>query len=275
VGTAVHKGLATYFKTGDANRAYQKFIDSYPEGSPPMDQQRLELDNVKIIIHHYFTETLKSFPYYVHPSLVEVWFEQALSYGNEETKEDPIVLVGRIDLLPEDSQSKSLMVLDWKTTGKISDWWLKDWRMDTGLNGYYWATTRFMPNQLVPGCVVGGIELPQLPGKDNPGRKCAKHGLPYAECRKFHPNHQVFQIGMENHMIEEWHRLALGQAKRLKSLIDTYSVDKSGVKYVRMSGKLCGMCTFCDYLDFCLAGRPIDWIGTVLSYREDLEGIEG
>jgi hypothetical protein len=80
---------------------------------------------------------------------------------------------------------------------------------------------------------------------------------------------------MEEHMLEEWHRLALGQAKRLKSLIDTYSTDKKGIKYVRMSGKLCGMCTFCEYVDFCLAGRPEDWIGTVLAYREDLEGVEG
>jgi len=272
VGKAIHKGLAVYFKQGDGELAYRKFLDSYPEGAPPSDLARLEIDNVKTIMHHYFTEILKQFPYYVHPSLVEIWFEQALSYGNEETGECPIVLVGRIDLLPEDPQSKSLLVWDWKTTGKISGWRLKKWRMNTGLDGYQWAASRFMPSQLAPGCGVGAIELPKLPV---PGRRCGTHGLDYSECRKFHAQHQTFLVNTEPHMIEEWHRLALGQARRLKDLIDKYAVSPEGVKYVRMTGKLNGMCTFCSYLDFCLAGRPVDWIGTVLQKREDLEGIEG
>jgi hypothetical protein len=266
VGAAIHKSMAVYFRTGDPKLAYDKLIDCYPEGNPP--EERLHLDNVKAIMHHYLFETLKAFPYFVHPSLVELWFEQEL-YRDDDGS---IVLVGRIDLLPEDERSKALMVLDHKSTGKITDWWQKGFLMDSGLNGYLWAAQRFMPGRLFPGCVINAIELCRLP---IPGRKCKVHGLDYAECRKFHPNHKTFSANGEPRMIEEWWRGAVYQAKRLRTLLTSYAGDVEGIKYVRMLGKFNGMCTFCEYLDFCLAGRPVEWIGTVLVKREDIEGLEG
>jgi hypothetical protein len=274
VGTAVHKGIACYFKTGDANKAYQKFLEAFPEGQAPED--RLALDNVGVIVHHYLHETLKHFPYYVHKSLIEIWFEQIMGWDSVESGGDggPIVLVGRIDLMPEDPVSKAMMVLDWKTTGRMSDWWLKKWRMDSGLNGYAWAAREFMPGSVFPGNVIGVVELPKL---SMPGKKCKKHGVDYGECRKFHPQHQVFSVSSEPHMIEEWRRSALWGAKRLKALIRDYGPrnGKEGVKYVRMLGKFNGMCVFCEYQDFCLADRPVEWIGTVLQYKGDVVEVEG
>ena len=269
VGASIHKGLALYFRTGDADKAYQRFLDTFPEGAPPKDSY--SVDNVGVIVHHYLHEVLKSFPYYVHPSLIEIWFEQVLSAGDKSDPE-PIVLVGRIDLMPEDPQSKAMMVLDWKSTGKVSDWWLKKWRMDSGLNGYVWAAQQFMPSKLFPGGVIGAIELPKLPV---PGKKCKRHGVDYAECRKFHPQHQIFSVAFEPHMTEEWRLSAVWGAKRLRDLIRDYSSAPEGVKYVRGLGRFNGMCTFCDYADFCLAGRPVEWVGSVLQHRGDLEGLEG
>jgi hypothetical protein len=79
-------------------------------------------------------------------------------------------------------------------------------------------------------------------------------------------------------MIEEWGQCAIWQAKRLRQLLRDYGAQHGsyeGVKYVRMLGTMNGMCTFCEYQDWCVAGRPLEWIGTVLTKRADLQGLEG
>ena len=263
VGTAIHAALAVLYRTGDKQAAFIALLNTYPKGLPP--KANYEWDNVSCIMTHYIDAVV--LPYFISPDLVELWFEQVL----HEDEEGTIVLCGRIDALPQDNTTQSLWVMDNKSTGKITDWWLKKFRMGSQLTGYTWAASRFL-GQHIPGAIINGIELPKLP---MPGKKCRVHGVDYAECRKYHANHQVFQLERPPHALETWKLDAVYQAKRLRELVKTYAVSPEGIKYVRMQGTMCGGCTFCSFIDFCIANRPVEWIGSVLQYKPELVKVEG
>lgn len=268
VGNAIHKALAHKYKTNDIPKAWEIFVQSYPEGIPPSDHYTR--DNCFTIFQHFIEQA--PMPYIIHPTLVELWFEQKLM----EDEKGVIMLCGRQDLIPQDKATKAFYVADHKSTKRITDWWLKKFRLSSQLTGYVWAAQRFM-GTTIPGVIIDGIELPVLPGSANLGMKCKSHSVPYSECRKFHPNHQQFICERPPWMVDNWKLDAIFQAKRLRDLITTYAIAPEGVKYVRQQGTQDGACVFCEYVDFCLVDRPIEWIGDKdkLPKVENLVQLEG
>lgn len=74
---------------------------------------------------------------------VERRFDISLPIGHPETNV-PLRYAGRYDMLATDSKLR-FYVVDEKTTGKISDSWVKQWDLDSQMTGYIWSVQRELP----------------------------------------------------------------------------------------------------------------------------------
>lgn len=253
VGTAIHEAIADSFRGKSLEACFETFKREFPKSAPKDD--RLGFENVSVIFSHWLESNPPGiFPFSTAPDWIELWVEKILSV------EKGIILTAQIDMLARDPRTGGLYVIDHKTTGKVTDWWLKQWRLSSSLTGYYWIAQRLFPGQLVQGVSINAIELPKL---SEPGKKCKKHGVDYKECRHLHPNHTRFVLQRTPALIEEWERSALWLGTRMRDLYDSYNSIEA-IPYIRQQGMFSGGCTFCDYAEFCAAGRPLDWIGSEL-----------
>lgn len=248
-GTAVHSVLETYFKTWDAEQAIQNLNDyhSYAAEHIPADH-RLSGTNVARIIHQYIeTTTPNNLPFLVtNPELVEIGFEVPLIRG--------VTFFGRIDLAVMDLQRQWWYVVDHKTTGRMAEEWREQQKYTSQYTGYVWVLSQMVKEPVV-GAMVNGIELSKLPS--DPKRKCAVHQAKYSECGQLHARFELLPTMRTPHQINDWLDTAVEGAKRYKHIARQVKDDASLTK-LTAQGTMNGSCTFCQFKQWCHAGRDAE-----------------
>jgi PD-(D/E)XK nuclease superfamily len=266
VGQIGHETLAMHFAGKDQAACQAHFAARYDELEIEQlcaNEPHLALSNISLILSEYLRlHQLDRLPFVVDPEHIETRFELPLDTVAEGDA-PRFIFNGIIDLLVQDKVSEIVYITDHKFRGgKITDWWLKKFKLDSQIDGYLFAARRVLRNSAaVSGFYVNAIELGLLPGSQKDA-KCKKHGVMYSECRRFHSNFQLFSVNRTEQSIIEWRKVALFWANRMAELLTTYGEDKAAIPYIRQTGRFNGSCTFCDYAEFCAAGCPLEWVGT-------------
>jgi len=248
-GTAVHKALEVYFRTGYRKPALQAFTDCYADWADeylPVEPwaARLDHDNVRTILKVWMRQNpLGGLPYIA--DYVEVSFQHELAPG--------VIVEGRLDLLTTHRQTRAAYVLDHKSTGQVTSYWLQQFTMSSQLSGYVWGAAQ-QTGRPFAGALVNAIQLSKLP--DATERKCREHGLPYAECREHHVKADLFLTQRSPQQIEDWKADALRLAKRYARLVE--KADAEGLDCLptlAQQGTFTGACRFCEFIGFCKSNR--------------------
>jgi len=244
-GTDIHRALAAYFSGAGVEASmdilrnwYKPFADeNIPEGD------RLCWSNVKNIIEEYFeTHPIEKLPFEIIKEGIETVVKAPLCEGIE--------FYALLDLPVREKATKALYVCDHKTTGKVTSWWAKKFRLGSQLTGYTWAMG-VQYNAVVTGAFVNAIEIGKLP---NSKKKCRTHGVPYFECSKQHTKFDLFVTGRSPEQIISWKEDATILAKRFQGLKQVYQ-DINMIQAVFQEGVFNNGCTFCEMKDFCASGR--------------------
>lgn len=246
-GTAAHAAFAEWLRTGgDVERAMAALAAGYRAWSTEHiddPDDRLAWPNVERVMRAWFdTHPLATWPVVVPPSMVEVGFALPLADG--------IVFVGRLDALGRDRWG-AVHVVEHKTTGRLDDQWRRTHRLAAQVTGYVWAAQQHV-GQPVVGALVNGVEFGRLPASS---RKCAKHGLPYAECSPFHIAAEMLLTDRPPHMIDAWRSSAAALAGRFRAIRERVSTIDD-VAALPMEGVFTGACARCEFADYCRQGRP-------------------
>lgn len=250
-GTAVHKAMEVHFNGGSYDEAMGAFITSYlpySEANIIDEKDRLHYDNVKIILRRWLQENpVEKFPFVPISGFAERTLAHPLN------KEGDIWMYGTPDLIAEDRNNRdALVVIDNKSTGNIAQWWRNAYWLKSQQIGYSWLTANVL-GRAVGMTYVNALQLDKLPDSV---RKCKEHGVPHTECREYHASWRLLgPFTYTPEAIEEWRLSALHLAKRYRDLILTYPFT-SDLRRVRTQGQFNGGCTFCNFSDFCRAGRP-------------------
>lgn len=174
------------------------------------------------------------------------------------------IFYGRLDGLVTAEHDNSLYVLDHKTTGRLTPWKAEEYRYDSQMSGYTWAAQQTL-GQTVAGVYINAIELSVLPS--DPVRICKNnkfnHGVPYAECGQLHMNSQFLVYTRSADQLDEWRKTALHLAKRYRDLRERFK-GLEDLHRVRTQGTFHGACGFCNFKDFCSAGRPLQYVESML-----------
>ena len=239
-------------------------IESAVQASSPDDRDRCQRENVRIILVQYLqTRTLQQFPYLVPTGCLEWRRVVPLDPAGE------FLLEVVLDAIIQDRTSGALYIMDHKFTRKLSEWWINKWKLEAQISAYITAAKKLpeLAQFNIAGFFINGIELSLLPGFRSSGsRKCMRHKVAYDECRHLHCNYQLVGTHREPWALQAWYNTAMQQAQKLRWIVQNYSTVDA-IPYIAMEGTMNGSCMFCDYAEFCAAGRPLNWIGTVLAYQ--------
>lgn len=282
-GSAAHESIAVYFRTGDAEQALAKFAESYEawaeENVSPTD--RLSYANTSRILGEWFrSHPLHELPFKVDPEMVEIGFayplldEGTCLCGHSEALHNPdcdsvdcncpefcvLVICGRIDALANGIEIPELHVIEHKTTGNISPYWLKKFRMDSQNSTYLWAAQQHT-GRPVTHSFLNAIEFAKIPS--DPSKKCKTHAVTYDECGHLHSTFELLVVTRTPTQIEEWKKSATHLARRFRELTLRFPDIKSLHK-VRMQGMFNGSCPNCALHDFCVVDRPLAMVGSML-----------
>lgn len=167
--------------------------------------------------------------------------------------QDRIAHVGRLDILGQLREDpRVLCPVDHKTTGQINARFVQQYTMDSQLSGYLWDASQLTgkpAHEMV--AFINAIELSVMPTSD---RKCAAHGVPYAECGPEHVKFQIVgPIERTRRQIEEWRETAIELALRYRRLLHH---TPASIHEVRTEGTFNGSCGYCEFREWCLADRP-------------------
>jgi len=291
-GQAWHEVMADYLRAEPDERLVQKFellYHGYSNEFIPDDPKgrwfRLRWENVDAILKEWLVQhPVRGLPFAVNKNLVEVGFQVPLSdecvCGHPEKRHrhgwcqwkakckcqafvHAFVFYGRLDALVTAEHDRGLYVLDHKTTGRLTQWKIEEYRHDSQMSGYVWAARQTTGSNVI-GIYISAVELSSLPNSE---RKCLTHGAPYSECGSLHMKSQLLVYNRTQDQLDEWHATALELARRYRKLC-TDSPTLDHVPQVRTQGTFHGACIFCDFKDYCAAGRPQDsTMGTLLLHE--------
>ena len=259
-GTAGHEAMAVYFKTGDAQAALDKFTEFYAEWAqanvPPEDGRSYE--NCFACLSTWFdNHPISKLPFIVVPDWIEIGFSFPL------TDDGHFVFVGRIDAIVRDLETDRLRILDHKFTGRVDGRFAKGFTMDSQFSGYIWAGQQQLGIP-IDGGFVNGVEFSKLPS--DPQRKCAKHGVVFAECGFLHANSKIILVNRTPQQIARWKASAVYLAKRYEELAAKYALPEY-IPAVKQQGQFVyGACPMCDVYDFCAAGRPTHMMSSLFQH---------
>ena len=246
-GTALHGATEQYFITGKRHAAFDYLEEHY---QPLADRfcepdDRLGYNNIEKCLDSWFKKYGPGeLPYTVEPGSVEVPFALPLT--------EHIVYAGRIDALVRPREGAGLWLLDTKSTGKVDRKFKDQFKIGSQMSGYYWAAQQVFGETPV-GIYINVVHTGKVPSSD---RKCAKHGMKYAECGGMHMQHAVLQYYRTPEEIEDWLADAkviatewLDLLRTLPGLGTMHNIDQRG-KWIYQA------CTLCDYHDYCQLRRP-------------------
>src|SRR3990167_5860994 len=123
-GLAVDKALSAWFagkKRGDCLSIFNSEYHAWATENVA-DDDRLSYSNVyKIVSTWLDNHPVQSFPFRVRQECIQVDFKFPI--------DDEFIWIGRMDLLADDLQDGHLIVVDHKTTGRISHYWARKFRL--------------------------------------------------------------------------------------------------------------------------------------------------
>jgi len=252
-GSAAHAALAVFLKGESATRAAGKFTDeyeAYAETIPATD--RLAYPNLHAIMLDWFERNpLLKLPFAVEK--VEVQFRIPLADG--------IIYTGVCDGLGYSKQNGRPVVIEHKTTGRITSYWLRKWQQHAQLTGYYFAAIAEFGRDQPIGVYVNAIEFSQLPTST---RTCREHATTYDECGTLHAKHGLYFYGRGPEQVEEFKTNAISLAVTFAHISQLLAGDPQNVQFLPQQGRFNGHCQFCQFVDFCDAGRPVHRIESML-----------
>lgn len=257
-GLAAHAALAAYLdpqsvNQGDVEWAMAIFADQYKTFAETTvaEGNRLSWWNVSRIMRRWFEEhKLDSLPFTVEH--VEVGFQFPLT--------DDIAACGRMDGVVRVHVDAKRYVLETKTTGNVTPWWLEDFNLDSQISHYVEGATKHLGGDAVNGAILNVIEFKKIP--ESQGR-CREHGRPYAECGVLHPKFDMPFVQRTPELLAEWRKTAISLAKRWRDLKQRFPL-LSDIPRVRTQGMFIrGMCAGCEFKNFCLAGRPLELVDSM------------
>jgi len=246
IGNAYHAALPLHFQ-GQAKQAImQTFEVEYNKVIPPgqePEEARFERSNCRKIMDRYCdVRTVAEFPFTVFA------FEETKGVKLAEDEQGEIIFWVKRDMLGQDRQTNAIVPIDHKTTGKLSDWWARKFRLASQLSGYCSFTAQEY-QQPVLQAYVNAIEVSKLPDST---RKCATHKKMYQECGHLHANFQLYRYTRSPQQLEKWKADAIALAKRARTLTQGFS-DINLLKYATRQGSFNEGCVFCDLKEWCLA----------------------
>lgn len=260
-GSAAHAALAAYFDPQAdlggplwrprALDVLKRDYAAWSHANVPPDN-RLSYENVSRILGAWFdAHPIDSFPFKVRH--VETGFSFVLT--------DWLTICGRIDMDAEMSDG-SLYVVDHKSTGNITPWWLAAFRLDSQFSTYVSGMIEHLGGSKVAGGIVNAIEFSKIPASNT---KCRQHGTPYAECGVQHvvDRSQMITVDRTPRQLAQWRRDAIKNARKYRDACEMYP-ELRDITRAPMEGTFYGACTNCSFKDFCEAGRPMDLVDSML-----------
>jgi hypothetical protein len=245
-GKGGHKALAKWFAGYSKQDSINEFLKHYraiSEEHVPTDSG-WDWSNAKEIIEYWMdTHPVETFPFEVVVDQIESGIKVPLSNGVE--------FFALIDAPVIDKATRGQYPLDHKFTGKISSWWLVKFRLSSQLTGYAWALG-VANNVTVPGIYLNAIEIWRLPSSN---RKCSTHGVKYSECRLQHTKFQLSVTQRDPEVTFQWHKQAIHLANYWGVWKEAIT-DIGQIAAAPMEGVFNNGCTFCQFKNFCQAGRP-------------------
>lgn len=256
-GKDAHLSLAEFFKQRDAAAAMRVFEEQYRDFARQNvpDDDRLSWENISTIMAEYYrTHPIERLPF----EPIEGTEEQPVA----AMLTDDIEVWGVLDLQGREKQLGARYVVDHKSTGKITSWWTKQFRLGSQMTEYIWLAGQ-ASGEVISGAFINAIEFGKLPGATT--RKCYKHKCAYVECRHFHTNFEMLVTSRSSEQIHEWLTDARVLARKFK-LLQAACPSPEMIQYLPQEGKFNGGCTFCQFRDFCGGGRKPELLQSMLVY---------
>lgn len=276
-GRAAHEALADYLKNNHiacALSAFEQAYCAYARKHVPGDS-RLNYEDTRDILERWMQlHPIDSLPFTVDPALVEVAFELPLDSsciacgllpGNRHVGHiyaPRSIFRGRLDAIVTDKTTGRLWVLDHKTTSRL---FLGKYTLDSQMSGYVWAARQTL-NRPIAGFYINAISFAQLPGINDRERKCAKHKLPYGECRLEHAEYKLQAFTRSPATLAAWHGTACHLADVTRVLVEQYP-EICDLPDVPVEGTFYGQCEWCFAKVWCEDGRNPEMVRSVFAQR--------
>lgn len=258
-GKAAHEALANYLRGHSITLALitykQNYADYAVKHVPP--DSRLNYSDTQDILERWMTlHPIASLPFHIDKSLIEIPFELPLG--------DKTIFRGRLDAIVTDKATGRLWVLDHKTTSRI---YLSKYTLDSQMSGYVWAAQQTL-NKPIAGFYINAISFAQLPGINDRERKCAKHKLPYGECRLEHAESKLQSFSRSAKALTDWYNTACHLADVNRVLVEQYS-DINDLPHAPMEGTFYNQCEWCFAKVWCENGRDPRVVNSLFTRRPD------
>lgn len=262
MGNAYHAGLELHFNGASKRDVTAKFEEEYDKVIPPGEtppEDRFGRKNCVTIMERYCD---------VRPVDKMPWIvvETEAVRGMPLDDSGEFIFWVKRDLVGKDKQSGALVPVDHKTTGKLTSWWARQWRLTSQLSGYCWFTGQEF-GQPIGESYINALEISLLPTSN---KRCNRHSTPgnpvkYSQCYPQHANFQIYQYTRSQAQIDKWRSDALIIAKGAELAMRAF-YDVSMLQYARRNGAFTGSCTFCDFKEWCVQGFAPEMAGSVAVY---------
>lgn len=245
-GTAAHKFYEQFFAGNGILSCLKAFNDKYTEliGTGTDVEERLSPENIRTILtRHAEARPLDQWPFEV------VELEQVKGVEIAPGYEFYV----KRDMLVKETATGLMAPLDHKSTGNMTSWWMKKFKMSSQLSGYVWFTQQESKNFGLM-AYINAVEFGKLPGSD---RRCSTHKCKYNECGKYHAKFELLTVTRTPPMLERWLVDALAIAKKMEVMFQAYPTLEH-LQYAAREGAFWDGCTFCGYADWCRGGFSPD-----------------
>lgn len=255
VGRATHKALEHFFKGGEPKEAMKIFKEVYyPAGNSLAPESYLSWENTSVTFETWLAgHSLDSLSYKPLPGTIEgaiispLWPER---WGKR------VLYLGLIDLLVEDKATRTLAIMDHKSTSKrLDDSWTNQFKTSSQISGYIWLAQRakiqekLNTSSPINSAYINTIQFSKLPVSE---RKCPKHSVAYSICKGLHALARLDGPFMRSPLqLSQW----LNEARDLTEMWAQNRESFGDLKNLRGAGKR-GLfqyeaCKFCSFQDFC------------------------
>lgn len=243
IGNAYHFAMEHFFRrqpkdvvVGVFEQAYDRIIKP---GEYPEEERFAKGNCVKILERFCDVKKVDSFPF----EMVETERVKGIEI------EEGYVFWVRRDMLVKEKATGLFAVVDHKTTGRLTDWFARNFRLASQLTGYSWFTQQ-ETGQIVGSVYVNGIEVAKLPDSN---RKCSVHKVPYYECGGKHANFQLYHYIRTPEQVEKWLQDVKVLMKQVKRMFEGF-VSLHTLPYAMRNGSFNEHCRFCEMAKWCRQG---------------------
>ena len=282
-GIAFHEALAHYLIHSEPVAAVQVFEQTYrpyAEEQHITSADRYSWQNCAAILAEWIVRNpphVLNAAFRIDPTLVEVGFMWPLLDGDTCGCGAPLdaavhqsggcqpwapIFVGRMDAIVHDHTQGGLYVLDHKTTGRLDSRFLRSFTNDSQLSGYVFAAQQHT-QQPVHGAIINAIEVKKIPDS---ARRCATHGVAYAECGPTHLEMVRTGLNRTAEQLATWRTTTLMLFRRWRLLTHQHP-DLTHITQVHTEGVFNAGCQWCDFTEWCSIGRPQHLVPTMFEHE--------